>query len=932
MSKGRVCLAYSGGLDTSTILKWLILEGYTVVCFLANVGQEEDWAEVEKKALALGAERMVIEDLQREFVEEIVFRAIQCNAIYEDRYLLGTSLARPIIARAQVRVAEQYNCDILSHGCTGKGNDQVRFELAFKACNPKMKVIAPWRMPEFIEKFQGRADLLKFAAENNIPVSSSPKAPWSMDDNLVHCSYEAGVLEDPDHSPPKELWTRTVDPTDAPDVPYNFTIHFEKGIPTKVITPEGEVTDSVALFKLLNKIGHDNGVGRIDIVENRFIGLKSRGCYDTPGLTIARLAHLDLEGLVMDAKVRKLRDQFVTIEWSHCLYNGMYFSPEREFLENSLVYSQENVTGEVRMSVYKGAAYVLGRKSDASNLYSQEDASMDSLEGFSPMDTSGFIAIQAIRLEKYGLQKIKDGKPLTNAVVPPELRAELSLREVSNPTIRMACAGALWSRVGSRPGILRVVRQSSQLRPLPAAATSPVVRCWRARYSSKPESPKTVTINSKTYPVDPAWFNVSSTILNLTSRKLHLQKDHPVSITRQIIESVFPSPTYLSYNNLDPVVTAHENFDSLGFPPSHPGRAKTDTYYINSTTLLRTHTSAHEAELFTASKSPGYLISADVFRRDEIDKSHYPVFHQMEGARVWDRAAVPHGDVVSAIYKDLEALPKHDMIIEDPNPHFHPERNPLQSSHTAEEAEAVGKHLKRSLELMVAEIFKRVKESHARAGIAQSTEPLKVRWVEAYFPFTSPSWELEVWYQDEWLEILGCGVSQQHILNDAGVPSQIGWAFGIGLERIAMLLFQIPDIRLFWSTDERFLSQFTGVGDDLGKLKPFVGFSRHPACYKDVSFWLPGHSKESAAGGNDKGQREQWHENDLMEVVRDVCGDVVEDVVLMDSFTHPKTGRRSVCYRVNYRSLERTLTNEEANGLHERVKGEMVERLGVEIR
>ncbi|KAK0674755.1 putative argininosuccinate synthase [Cercophora samala] len=413
MSKGRVCLAYSGGLDTSTILKWLILEGYTVVCFLANVGQEEDWAEVEKKALALGAERMVIEDLQREFVEEIVFRAVQCNAIYEDRYLLGTSLARPIIARAQVRVAEQYNCDILSHGCTGKGNDQVRFELAFKACNPKMKVIAPWRMPEFIEKFQGRADLLKFAAENNIPVSSSPKAPWSMDDNLVHCSYEAGVLEDPDHSPPKELWTRTVDPTDAPDVPYNFTIHFEKGIPSKVVTPEGEVTDSVALFKLLNKIGHDNGVGRIDIVENRFIGLKSRGCYDTPGLTIARLAHLDLEGLVMDAKVRKLRDQFVTIEWSHCLYNGMYFSPEREFLENSLVYSQENVTGEVRMSVYKGAAYVLGRKSDASNLYSQEDASMDSLEGFSPMDTSGFIAIQAIRLEKYGLQKIKDGKPLT---------------------------------------------------------------------------------------------------------------------------------------------------------------------------------------------------------------------------------------------------------------------------------------------------------------------------------------------------------------------------------------------------------------------------------------------------------------------------------------------------------------------------------------
>jgi argininosuccinate synthase len=412
MSKGRVCLAYSGGLDTSTILKWLILEGYSVVCFLANCGQEEDWAAVEKKALALGAERMIIEDLQQEFVDEIVFRAIQCNAIYEDRYLLGTSLARPIIARAQVRAAQQYKCDYLSHGCTGKGNDQVRFELAYKACDPSIKIIAPWRLPEFIQKFQGRADLLKFAAENNIPVSSTPKAPWSMDDNLVHCSYEAGVLEDPDHTPPKELWTRTVDPADAPDKPYNFTIHFEKGIPTKVVTPEGEVTGSLELFKLLNKIGHDNGVGRVDIVENRFIGLKSRGCYDTPGLTIARLAHIDLEGLVMDSKVRKLRDQFVTIEWSHALYNGMYFSPEREFLENSIIFSQKNVTGEVRMSVYKGGAYVLGRKSDASNLYSQEDASMDSLDTFQPMDTTGFIAIQAIRLEKYGLQKIKDGEPL----------------------------------------------------------------------------------------------------------------------------------------------------------------------------------------------------------------------------------------------------------------------------------------------------------------------------------------------------------------------------------------------------------------------------------------------------------------------------------------------------------------------------------------
>ncbi|PNY23917.1 Argininosuccinate synthase [Tolypocladium capitatum] len=416
MSKGRVCLAYSGGLDTSTILKWLILEGYTVICFLADVGQEEDFAQVEKKALALGAEKMVIENLEKEFVEQLVFRAIQCNAIYEDRYLLGTSLARPVIARAQVRVAQHHNCDILSHGCTGKGNDQVRFELAFKALAPAIKVIAPWREPEFIQRFQGRNDLLKFAAENNIPVSSTPKAPWSMDDNMVHCSYEAGILEDPDHTPPKELWTRTVDPLDAPDKPYHFTVHFDKGIPVKVVTEDKkEATESVELFKLLNKIGHDNGVGRIDIVENRFIGLKSRGCYDSPGLTIARLAHVDLEGLVLDSKVRELRDQFCTLSWSRQLYNGMYFTPEREFIDNSIVFSQQNVNGQVRMMVYKGNAYVLGRSSESSNLYSMEDASMDSLETFSPMDTTGFIAIEAIRLKKYGQAKIAEGKPLTES-------------------------------------------------------------------------------------------------------------------------------------------------------------------------------------------------------------------------------------------------------------------------------------------------------------------------------------------------------------------------------------------------------------------------------------------------------------------------------------------------------------------------------------
>lgn len=417
---------------------------------------------------------------------------------------------------------------------------------------------------------------------------------------------------------------------------------------------------------------------------------------------------------------------------------------------------------------------------------------------------------------------------------------------------------------------------------------------------------------------------MSSTVLALTSRKLHLQKDHPVAITRKIIESVFPAPTYKYYNEFDPVVSTYENFDSLGFPPDHPGRARSDTYYINKDTLLRTHTSAHEAELFRARASGGYLLSADVYRRDEVDRSHYPVFHQMEGARVWDRTKVPRGDLAAAILADVDALPTHNMTVDDPNPPFHPDRNPLQSAHhTPHEAAAVAAHLKRSLELMVNEIFTRAKAATTPSPSEgeEQDEPLRVRWVEAYFPFTSPSWELEVWYQGAWLEVLGCGVSKQELHINAGVPEQIGWAFGIGLERIAMVLFQIPDIRLFWSRDPRFLSQFSERRKEVGR---FVPFSRHPACYKDVSFWVPAAGKEEGGEG--------WHSNDLMEVVRDVAGDCVEDVSVVDEFVHPKSGRRSMCYRINYRSLERTLTNGETNEMHRRVVEGLVGRLGVEIR
>jgi phenylalanyl-tRNA synthetase alpha chain len=331
--------------------------------------------------------------------------------------------------------------------------------------------------------------------------------------------------------------------------------------------------------------------------------------------------------------------------------------------------------------------------------------------------------------------------------------------------------------------------------------------------------------------------------------------------------------------------------------------------------------------LFRAAASDGFLISADVYRRDEVDRSHYPVFHQMEGARTWDRTSVAGGDIAAAVMEDLARLPQHNVQVEDPNPPFHAERNPLQAGyHSEAEAEAIGTHLKRSLELMVVEIFTRAKVAAAAADPNYVDEPLRVRWVEAYFPFTSPSWELEVYYAGDWLEVLGCGVTTQKLYADAGVPSRLGWAFGIGLERIAMLLFNIPDIRLFWSTDDRFLSQFRGVSDDLTRLRRFVPFSKYPPCYKDVSFWL---KSSSAAGGN---VNHEWHENDLMEIIRNIAGDNVEDVVLVDQFVHPKTSRRSMCYRINYRSLERTLTNAETNKMHDQVVKTLADKLGVEIR
>lgn len=325
------------------------------------------------------------------------------QGLYLTELQLGTSLARPVIARAQIAVAQKEGCFAVSHGCTGKGNDQVRFELAFYALKPDIKVIAPWRLPVFYERFAGRNDLLEYAAKCGIPVSQTKAKPWSMDENLAHCSYEAGILEDPNMTPPKDMWKLTIDPEDAPGKSEDFTLHFEKGLPVKLVAGDKTITEPLELFLATNAIARRHGVGRIDIVENRFIGLKSRGCYETPGLSILRSAHVDLEGLVLDREVRALRDQFVTYNYSKLLYNGLYFSPEREFLEGAIVASQKTVNGTVRCRVYKGSLQIVGRSSETEKLYDMTESSMDEIGDFAPSDSAGFIAVQAIRLKKYAV-------------------------------------------------------------------------------------------------------------------------------------------------------------------------------------------------------------------------------------------------------------------------------------------------------------------------------------------------------------------------------------------------------------------------------------------------------------------------------------------------------------------------------------------------
>ena len=394
----KIVLAYSGGLDTSVILKWLIDEGYEVFAYIADVGQDDNFTGVREKALSIGAAKVYIEDLKREFVTDYIFPAIKANAIYENRYLLGTALARPLIAKRQIEIAALENAQIVSHGATGKGNDQVRFELTYYALNPGIKVFAPWKNREFLSRFKGRTDLLNYAEEKGIPVKATLKKPYSEDDNLMHISHEAGILEDPKFKAGREVISRINLPQDAPDRECHIEIHFRDGIPVKVLNADDKTikTEPLELFTYLNFLGAENGIGLLDMVENRFVGIKSRGVYETPGAEILLKAHMDIEGIAMDREVMRLRNMLSPV-FAEFVYNGFWFSPEMEFLMAAVNKSQELIDGVVYLTLYKGNVMIDGRESPSS-LYNQDLSSMDIEGGFNQQDSEGFIRINAIRL------------------------------------------------------------------------------------------------------------------------------------------------------------------------------------------------------------------------------------------------------------------------------------------------------------------------------------------------------------------------------------------------------------------------------------------------------------------------------------------------------------------------------------------------------
>ncbi|XP_058808872.1 argininosuccinate synthase [Phymastichus coffea] len=399
--KEKVILAYSGGLDTSCILLWLIAKGYDVIAYVANIGQDEDFDAVREKALKIGAKKVIVDDLRERFVTSYVWPAVSSGLLYEGRYLLGTALGRPCISEGLVSAARNENAGIVSHGATGKGNDQVRFELSCYTLMPSLKILAPWREPAFFNRFQGRPDLLEYARENNIPVSATPKKPWSTDANLLHISYESGVLENPANPAPVDLCKMTNNPQDAPDESLDVEIVFSQGCPVSVedIAIKSAHRTPLSIIEFLNNVGGKHGIGRIDIVENRYIGLKSRGIYESPGGTILHEAHKDLEVFLLDREVLRLKS-YLAEKMSDCVYNGLWFSPECQFARESISLSQKYVTGSVHVRLYKGSVRVMARKSDVS-LYNEGMVSMDVKGDFQPEDAGGFIRIQSLRLKEY---------------------------------------------------------------------------------------------------------------------------------------------------------------------------------------------------------------------------------------------------------------------------------------------------------------------------------------------------------------------------------------------------------------------------------------------------------------------------------------------------------------------------------------------------
>ncbi|KZP01181.1 phenylalanyl-tRNA synthetase [Calocera viscosa TUFC12733] len=445
-------------------------------------------------------------------------------------------------------------------------------------------------------------------------------------------------------------------------------------------------------------------------------------------------------------------------------------------------------------------------------------------------------------------------------------------------------------------------------------------RPWRAActqslrtHKRHVHTPRTITVLGETYPTDD-YTNLPPTIAALLERRLHVTPPHPLNTIRKLIASHFEG--FKSYDNLPAVVTPELNFDSLGFPPDHPGRARGQSYYINRGVMLRTHTSAHEVDIYRETpRSGGWLCTADVYRRDEIDRSHYPAFHQTEGARLVNVADM---DKLKAENEELRRGLSASRIIMEDCPDFDAITNPLQASHLPETVLPVAQNLRLRITTLFMSIF------------PPSTTPLHVRWTPDLFPWTSPSYQLEVRYRDGWLELLGCGiVLDDTIARSSHDPaSERSWAFGMGLERIAMPLFGVPDIRLFWSRDERFWKQFRD-----GELRTFQEFSKYPPSERDVAFWLPvgvakPHAASHAAGGEGVG----WEENDLWDIIREVGGDLVEDVKLIDDFWHEAKGRRSLAVRITFRSMERSLERPEVNEVTDAIKAKLTERLAVEIR